>query len=121
MRIGPIVLLCWALVFLASLVGVAISLRRHGSRGLGFALLCPAGAALMLGLWVAAAGVLEGAWGWTTTGLWIAIPLGAVGVLLQVVGWRAAWRPRRRAGECAVCGYDRGGLGAGVCPECGKE
>jgi hypothetical protein len=32
---------------------------------------------------------------------------------------RAMWR--RRRGRCARCGYDLGGRGGGVCPECGAQ
>jgi hypothetical protein len=46
------------------------------------------------------------------------LPLLGAGVMLG-----AAWWPRRRleVGECAKCGYDLAGLGAGRCPECGSE
>lgn len=42
-------------------------------------------------------------------GVWLWLLTGAV---------RARWR-RPRPGCCARCGYDRAGLGGGVCPECG--
>ena len=48
-----------------------------------------------------------------------AVPLAGAGLLLIGCGVFVA-RRRLRVGECAACGYDRRGLGAGaICPECG--
>ncbi len=51
--------------------------------------------------------------------LWAPLAVIATGALLM--WWWDARRFRRTDGECAGCGYDRGGLAAeAVCPECGR-
>jgi hypothetical protein len=51
--------------------------------------------------------------------LWIPFALFAVPTLILFHHDRPSAR-RKRAGQCAKCGYDRAGLAVGaVCPECG--
>jgi hypothetical protein len=119
MTLALSVVLAWVLVCIASVIAVVLQLVRHRARRIGLSLLCPIGAALTFGFVSAAMGLGERVWGVQSPGLWIALAAGAVGVPLQVVGWRAVLRPRIGPGQCVGCGYDLAGLAR--CPECGLD
>lgn len=112
-----VILLC-LLASLAALVGCGVQALRHGSRRMWAWLLLPAGSLLMLaGFAPASIGVAERTWNSSSVGLWIAMFIGTVGVVFQILGWRAVLRPRLGPGHCQECGYDLAGLDR--CPECG--
>ena len=117
MSIGPLVIVLWLLVVLASCVAVVFHISRHGRRWIGVALLAPLGAVLTFGFVSALVGILESSWTPLHAGFVVAIVCGIVGALLCVIGWRAVLRPRTRAGDCPNCGYPVGV--ATKCPECG--
>lgn len=112
-----LVLLAWLAAFIVSCAAVVLHAVRHRTRGLAMSLRCPLGAALMFGFVSVAVGLAEGAWGFRSSGLWIAMSAGTAGLALEVLGWRAVLRQRIRFGQCRSCGYELGGLS--TCPECG--
>ncbi len=120
MRIGAVVYVLWFLTLAACCGAVVVHMVRHRARRIGAALLCPLGAVLMFGLVSAGIGLAEGAWNWANPGLWIALLIGAGGVVLTVIGARVVLERPIGAGACRGCGYDRKGLARGAaCPECG--
>lgn len=112
--VGLAFLVC-GLSVASSLAVVVIHLVRR-PRGF-WAALSPLGGVFTAGFIPAAIGRAEGEWSLASPGLWIAMGAGGLGVGLQILGWRAALRPRPAPGRCKGCGYDMTGLAR--CPECG--
>ncbi|MBL8963406.1 MAG: hypothetical protein KF787_00845 [Phycisphaeraceae bacterium] len=112
-----VILLCIA-AGLAAIIGIAIQAFRHGGRLAWRWLLLPIGVLLSFAFIPASIGFAEGVWKTGHLELWMTIGVGSVGVLFQVLGWRAALRPRLSKGQCPACEYAIEGLSR--CPECGR-
>jgi hypothetical protein len=122
MRIGPLIFVCWLLIFIGAWVGVVLHFARYRTRGLSRVFLCPLGAVFLLGFYVAFIGLAESTWSIASPALWAAFTVGLFGLVLTVLGWKAVRAPLTRPGHCRACEYDLSGLGqarGSVCPECG--
>lgn len=92
------------------------------SRGLWWGLLALAGAGLLWAWFIAYVGAAESP-GYAGSRAFILLAaLGAIGVVLMVIGARRriACLRGHGPGRCAACGYDLAGFDGGVCPECGR-
>lgn len=112
-----VILVC-ILAGLVALVGIGVQAVRHGSRIMWRWLLLPLGAFLTFAFIPASIGFAEGAWDARDPRLWSAVSLGLLGVLFQVLGWRAVLQPRLSPTQCPGCAYPTEGLTR--CPECGR-
>ncbi len=117
--LGPLLVLGCGTLSIIGLAAPIVSYARHTRRGMGRALLGVPGAVLVWGVVSAFIGVAEKVWTWRDAQPWLLGLLSAVGLVLVIVGMRAALRPRLPAGHCTACGYACAGLGR--CPECGKQ
>lgn len=123
MKIGPIILILWGLTALVSIFVVPIAgVRRHGFRRGFRTLLAVPGAAMSFGPVMAWIGYTERAFSRTSpddvAALALAVVVGLVGVVLQIIACRAALRPPIGPGCCQKCGYELKDLAR--CPECGR-
>lgn len=118
MTVSILVILLCIVAGLAAIIGIAIQAYRHRGRVTWRWLLLPIGVLLAFALVSASIGFAEGVWKAGNPRLWVAIGVGSVGVLFQVLGWRAVLRPRLRKGQCPACEYAVEGLAR--CPECGR-
>lgn len=116
MMLGPIIVLLWVGLVMASVAAPVACAVRHGTRGLGRSLWCPVGTLMAGSLLVLAIGLLEGSL-WAGAA-WALVTVGIAGVALAAYGVGPALRPRRRPGDCPGCGYAMGDLAR--CPECGR-
>jgi hypothetical protein len=118
MTLSVAVILGCILAGLIAVVGIGVQAMRHGPRLVWRWLLLPLGAFLSFAFIPASVAFAEGVWGADNPRLWVAVSLGSVGVLFQILGWRAVLRPRLRPAQCPGCEYHMDGLSR--CPECGR-
>lgn len=93
---GISVFLTCLLLSLSGLVAGVTGLVRRGAAFLVGAMACVAGAALVWGGYVASIGVLERTWTVRSTGFWIAVGAGVLGVLLLAGGVMGSLKSRRQ-------------------------
>ncbi len=114
--IGPLIVLAWGAVFLASILAPIVHAVRHGRRRVGTSFFAPLGAILSTAAIIAAIGTLEP--GALSPAMATILALvGFVGLVFIWLGWRAVLRPIPGPTDCPACGYAMANLPR--CPECG--
>jgi hypothetical protein len=93
---GITVFLTCLLLSLAGLAACVTGLVRRGFTFWAPAIASLAGSALVWGAYVASIGILERTWTVRSTGFWIAMGIGALGVLLLAGGVRGSLGPQRQ-------------------------
>lgn len=97
MKIGPIIVLIWMLAIALTVITSIVMAVRRGGSSLKSTMAMFVGALMLYGFISAGIGISEGVWAVTSAGFIIACTIGAIGIVLMVLGVRgiANGRPSR--------------------------
>lgn len=112
---GPILALVCLLGSLAGPAASVVGVVRHGLRRAGLAWVGLPGGCFVWAWMVLWSGLAEGVWTQGNPVAWIVGAVGTLGVVLIVIAWRSALRPKVLPGHCPACAYPL--TGRGPCPE----
>lgn len=99
MGIGPIILVVWFLLVIASIITAIVMAVARGATSLKWSVQVMLGTLLYYGFISAALGVSEGVWTATSPGLLVALAIGSAGMALTVTGIRGLVRPKTTVGQ----------------------